>query len=714
MPPKKRARTSIATPRRSSRVAADLAAKSRAGESSGASSARAGSDGVQCAPGLAQKAHDDAETPVDLIPPEPTISSDDIVSAFRPPREGILNMPLDILIEIFGLLAPRDLLALARTSKDFCSYLMSRRSMSCWISARHTVPGLPSCPSELSEPRYASLVFTRECCICGRRTEREVPTHWDLHVRYCPACVVGRLVAFKRPMKDLCEKIESMTSRNEPVLITVWSTSVGSVCCQIDEYNALATRWKALKKKEDKEHFAEEQMDLVSARRNFANGMYAWKIQEEKRKQAEAQALRERRYKQIVRMLKAEGWAEELARIEKRKDTILLLHKHVHVDRSLTHREWPLIRQSVAQVLEEYRATWCKEDWLRVLAQRLDVLFEVLITHENQIGARTPASDLQAQTADLCLFPIFRQAIYASMDTNITKGSFESLLDKVPALKAQWYAARKREFEQLVKKHISASGADPLDLAVASFQCIACGLSDARWPHLLSHRCAREQKNTNGSYETALLDMCESRGLPAPWAQTFMLSPNRLQFECTIIRAIGFEPNAATLQQMEECGVRFFCQICSTAAIGYQEVYTWKTAVGHTRPRCDTVFGPSSDAVVNKWCILDPWHAVMVRELEDAILQARVNSISSRKSTIFGCTRCQYSGHFSSMSSHCKKVHGIASPQEDVDYYVHLDSPKAALDGPITIYPTYAKTDRVAVKDVKAGRAFFSPTLFAC
>ena len=241
--------------------------------------------------------------------------------------------------------------------------------------------------------------------------------------------------------------------------------------------------------------------------------------------------------------------------------------------------------------MENYRAAWRKEDWLRVLAQRLDILVEVLITNESQTGARTPESDLQAQAADLCLMPTFRKVVYAKMKTDVTRESFEPLLANIPALKAQWYAARKRDFKRLVKGRIPTSGADALDLAVASFRCKACGISGARWPHLLSHRCAREQNKPDGSYQTALLEACERHGLPFPWVQIFEFNPN-FQFECTMIRASGFEPSIATAQQMDNCGLRFFCQICSTPAIGYQEVYTWKTAVSFDSCDIRTVNGP--------------------------------------------------------------------------------------------------------------------------
>ncbi|KZT09619.1 uncharacterized protein LAESUDRAFT_646055 [Laetiporus sulphureus 93-53] len=73
------------------------------------------------------------------------------------------EMPLDILLEIFSHLRPLDLLHLARTTKALRTMLMSRSSISLWKGARELVGRLPDCPSDLSEPQYANLLFDQHC-----------------------------------------------------------------------------------------------------------------------------------------------------------------------------------------------------------------------------------------------------------------------------------------------------------------------------------------------------------------------------------------------------------------------------------------------------------------------------------------------------------------------------------------------------------------------
>lgn len=97
-----------------------------------------------------------------------------------------LNVPLDIGFEVFSHVDPLSLLHLARTSKDLREMLMTRRSSSIWRAARRNVEGLPDCPSYLSEPQYANLVFSPYCHNCLKKNAKIVL--WKFSVRYCGPC----------------------------------------------------------------------------------------------------------------------------------------------------------------------------------------------------------------------------------------------------------------------------------------------------------------------------------------------------------------------------------------------------------------------------------------------------------------------------------------------------------------------------------------------
>lgn len=71
------------------------------------------------------------------------------------------------MCQIFGYLHPRDLLSLARTTRDFRAFLMSRKAASFWQKSRKLIEDLPEIPEGLSEPAYANLMFSNHCHVSG-------------------------------------------------------------------------------------------------------------------------------------------------------------------------------------------------------------------------------------------------------------------------------------------------------------------------------------------------------------------------------------------------------------------------------------------------------------------------------------------------------------------------------------------------------------------
>ncbi|ESK90963.1 hypothetical protein Moror_16361 [Moniliophthora roreri MCA 2997] len=86
--------------------------------------------------------------------------------------------PLDVCLEVFKYLQPRDLLHLARTSKALRGFLMSNSSQLIWRTARENVPDLPPLPPDLNEPQYASLLFDTFCY--ARKIFSLLYTHVDV------------------------------------------------------------------------------------------------------------------------------------------------------------------------------------------------------------------------------------------------------------------------------------------------------------------------------------------------------------------------------------------------------------------------------------------------------------------------------------------------------------------------------------------------------
>ncbi|PIL30566.1 hypothetical protein GSI_07266 [Ganoderma sinense ZZ0214-1] len=70
--------------------------------------------------------------------------------------------------------------------------LMSRTSRHIWIASRRkVVPPAPECPSSLSEPQYASLLFERTCQTCN--ATRSMNVDYAAFVRLCNNCWGARV-----------------------------------------------------------------------------------------------------------------------------------------------------------------------------------------------------------------------------------------------------------------------------------------------------------------------------------------------------------------------------------------------------------------------------------------------------------------------------------------------------------------------------------------
>ncbi|KAH7332977.1 hypothetical protein B0J17DRAFT_579252, partial [Rhizoctonia solani] len=73
--------------------------------------------------------------------------------------------------QIASYLLPIDLLSLARSNKFFRGLLMGQTLRHIWQSSMKNMQGLPSCPSNRSEPRFLSLIFSKICTV-------RITFHW--------------------------------------------------------------------------------------------------------------------------------------------------------------------------------------------------------------------------------------------------------------------------------------------------------------------------------------------------------------------------------------------------------------------------------------------------------------------------------------------------------------------------------------------------------
>ena len=76
--------------------------------------------------------------------------------------QWLAMLTADYLRQVFSHLTPRDIINLSRTSRIFRDTLMTRSTTSVWKASREQF-GAPECPSNMSEPQWAVLLFGNVC-----------------------------------------------------------------------------------------------------------------------------------------------------------------------------------------------------------------------------------------------------------------------------------------------------------------------------------------------------------------------------------------------------------------------------------------------------------------------------------------------------------------------------------------------------------------------
>ncbi|RDX46883.1 hypothetical protein OH76DRAFT_1485154 [Lentinus brumalis] len=514
-------------------------------------------------------------------------------------------MPLDILVEIFSLLHPRDLVNLARTLRDFRTFLMSRDSAPFWRAARKQVDGLPDCPPFLSEPAYANLVFFTHCHGCARPNGSNVVV-WSFAVRYCAKCK--------------------------------------------------------------------------------GDHIRRWVGDQDARKSAELSLLRDGRIQEVEQRLRDEGWGKDLDWHDGAALGIIKAMKSVCRPHKLTDRAWSTIRKDATQVLEKHRDYRLCEERVNELQPRFTLLFGVvalwLKAHDPPWTAET---DWYPSFADFALMSAFRDSIDVPAETGFQDDALLKMQSHIPDLVNTWREECKAAILKIITDGLGSlpNSVDPLSLAVATLDCVFCSYKGLRWPQVLAHRCLRGRRNLDpdaaakNPYRQAVLIARDRLETWYMWdSEAFVFNPS-LKRTRAVIEACGKDPDTATYEEMESCGVRVFCSDC----LRHCEALDWKMAA-RSQVRHQTGCSAS-------FKLLNAEDTAKALELEAFQWSQPANARLRDANTVYGCRHCHDRDHGKYITWHSAMEHFIEDvtidAKFDVDYYVHTDN-EPYMPTPIRIY----------------------------
>ncbi|EPQ54810.1 hypothetical protein GLOTRDRAFT_139298 [Gloeophyllum trabeum ATCC 11539] len=501
----------------------------------------------------------------------------------------LLEMPLDVLYEIFGSLHPLDLLRLSWTSREFRRVLMNRSARTVWIRSLKSVEGMPECPEDVTEPQWARLAFYPSCHYCGAMNCQTVV--WSCRVRCCNKCMKEYFVDSKHPIfKPL---IQVWRDHLHTWIPSHYIFSKEKHVYLKSEAEAFVRRvhprpsWGALKA------ILKEREEIVIPLYEHAEECDEWFEEEKEKRALELDEVRSARRQAVVAKLYEAGYGEELTALMNYDIDSFMDHPLVSQPKELTERIWNNIQGPLIKWMEEKKLQRLEHDRIEAMLMR-DAMAADL--YEEWLRTQSPV-EAYPSIADVLLMKEFNDIILQPADIDVTAADFAPAMGALPRLVEEW---REKTGLKLCELMSREEGQDEealnvprrLELATTIFRCTSCR-DFINYPRALSHKCLTRPRYANPKRGYCAKEAGEKQSdLMLRWGtlehEPWNYDGNGLLFADKasdlvkqLVESCGLDPDTTTREEMNERNDRFACMTCVTGGSRPHTVMSWNTAVEH-------------------------------------------------------------------------------------------------------------------------------------
>ncbi|KAL0947639.1 hypothetical protein HGRIS_013727 [Hohenbuehelia grisea] len=583
----------------------------------------------------------------------------------RPGRGGKLRklpeMPLDILYEIFSHLDPLDVLRLARATKALRDMLMRRSAKTVWRAACANIDGLPECPSDLSDPQWVNLAFDACCHYCGQG--RATYVIWVYMKRFCKKCLNIFIAPCDHLWGDFRLGIDYQTQTNVFQILPIPAfrlPDAGYVqnSCLTPFVKEL---WAAYHEcqPDEVEAFLDARSVIKKERTKFAERCIYWERRYQEMRAAMQEDLRESRRTAILERATQAGYGREAGLVDYLDDEDFDDHPMVRQARKLTDRIWANISPHILEIFERVRQRFLVEQKEAEIERRKALFVEVA----EAILKKLPPNEIVPSPADLYYLKEDRMArnLIESppFDVEMSLEALDGFKDVIPALIEKW----KRHCTQLVVDILNSTRSSNeqlqnapvndvtvLNLASSTVRCRTCA-QYLSYPRILAHSCPRK---SYVHFIRALHHLNTSPLFGEPWTSGWdVISYDQevLNTMITTIKAYGFDPQTATIHDLDNADRMLACRQCSMTTTYF--AVGWQAAARHSKHD-------------GSWIVISA---------EDTAEAKRVFAITCFSKA---CVHCDYETFTSEplMRTHFQLKHDhIDTPVEGVDFVQKLDHP---------------------------------------
>lgn len=357
-------------------------------------------------------------------------------SSVRKPKRtaklaSFVDLPLDVLHEIFSHLHPYDLLKLARTTRDFRRTLMHRSSVATWRASFAEVADLPECPAGMAEPAWANLVFWPHCHVCLKPGVRNV--EWKFRIRMCTKCASNCLVEvlYLQPIEEVYKLVSGGFGTPAPPTETDLRYLIPNRegrhqrrAYMLRDLIEFKDMYQSLSTPEERLTFIDERQKALVALNMHAENCAAWASNEAVDRTTELTKLKFERKQAIVKKLEQLGYKKDLEGM--RYPDPLDSQPWVNKAQRLTDRVWTNIKPAAISFMDQMRQKRLQREQESLAITRKADAGLYLQQVKNRL---LPCPALLPGPPDFCDLPPVVEILRLPFNINVSVSTFTQKLD---------------------------------------------------------------------------------------------------------------------------------------------------------------------------------------------------------------------------------------------------------------------------------------------
>ncbi|PPR02535.1 hypothetical protein CVT24_001961 [Panaeolus cyanescens] len=569
----------------------------------------------------------------------------------KPSLTKMLDMPFDILLEIFGHLLPADLLNLGRVSQEFRQLVMSPEFKSIWIQCRTRLANSPECPEDITEPMFAELAFGKGCMMCKRI--QGAHTLWKVRIRLCPNCISDTFVSSAFIMRlRLPQNIRNMV----PYIYVKQDMFYSAKHAQmwVEEYQALKTA-------AEKMEWEKTKLQYLTSVAKHAEECESWVFRAKQFIEDEKNRDVTERKERLLEMANSMGWADEISHL---KDKCLPQHSDLDkiCQKEFTVESIEKAKTIINGMMKNIQDRRLEEDKKVLLKSRMELLDIVY----NQAVKGWLSTGNAPYISDFFVVPHIRSAVVdTAPEITVTR---EHFFDETtfPGLVEDARAIQREKCLEVIAKGYKVQTIkakyDPntvFDLATTVFGYAKDGIPDNQFMDITKTLSLKSSPRWLSDRDR--LPLVEKVALEvftySPWNAEKKIIFHWIAYDIisNLMKLCGVDPLTTTLEQMNALDPIFECVSCSRMSRG-RLTMRWIKAASHIR----TTHYNHTYSTISFIEIPNADDLVRVRkEIKEA---EERNAYKDNVNT--KCKHCEAVGKLRSMRLHLLNKHEVEYPDD--------------------------------------------------